>query len=367
MNYSLKVDSCKLSIPLDKCSILNQNLLDHFTDISTNLNTGEQTELKTYKGKPYTQSFEDGTSVKIWIEPQITFNKETKNRFTENYITLLVNSKHLKKLYFDGITKKTLSPLHAYMMTLGVFKCSLSSFKNARYSDVDICFDFVCNETNFGILKENILASCINPLYFHTSNTSENSGIWTPSRKDPRKQATPKKPFIKFYNKEFDFSFNSTKFAKSYFKESEYKDIVRFECTIKNTAHKRRLGVDKIPTFWAFLNSDLQSLSQQIFKEYFEKPKFVKDTNLKPMDKVVIDMINSLIDKGASKMEIQAIFDRYDVSPKARQRLLEKYQELYSLDLINKKKLEANNLSKNIFQFLGVDLVQTKIDFKEKT
>jgi hypothetical protein len=367
MKYHFKVDSCRLSIPLNKCTILNQELLDHFTDLRINESTGEQTALKKFKGVPYTQKFDDGTSVKIWIEPQISYNKTTKERYTENYITLLVNSKHLKGEYFKGITKDTLPQLHAYMMSLNVFKCAFKDFSNARYADVDICFDFQCDEYNFKILKENIIKSALNPIYFHTTNQSDNSGIWTPTKRDPRKQATPTKPFIKFYSKEKDFLFNSTTFANTYFREIEFKDLVRFECTIKNTAHKKRLGLDKIPTFSSLLNSDLQFLGKRIFSEYFIKPKFVNKTNLKPMDKVVIDMMNELIEMGASRTKIQDFFNRYDVSPKARQRLLEKYNELYESDVINKKKLEANQVSKNVFEFLGLDLNQTKIDFREES
>ena len=367
MQYHFKVDSCRLSIPLNKCTILNQELLDHFTDFRLNQDTGEQITIKEFKGVPFTQKSEDGTSVKIWIEPQTTYSKDTNKVSSENYITLLVNSKHLKGDYFKGITKDTISQVYAYMMSLKAFKCTLNSFKNARYADTDICFDFKCDEYNFGILKENIINSALNPMHFHTTNKSDNSGIWTPTKSDPRKQATPTKPFIKFYSKEKDFLFNSTIFANTYFKEEDYKDLVRFECTIKNHAHKKRLGLNKLPTFISFLNSDLQFLGKAIFSEYFKKTKFVKKTNVKPMDKVVIDMMNELIELGASKTKIQDFFNRYDVSPKARQRLLEKYNELYDAETLNKKKLEANQISKNVFEFLGLDLNQTKIDFKSKS
>lgn len=363
--YQFKVDSCRLSIPLRQCEILNKELQDHFTDIRINKTTGETTQIKSYSGIPYKFQYDDGTSVKIWIDKQISYNKETKQRYSEEYIILLANSKHLKQHYFKGITKDTIKLHYEFIMALDVFKCSFDNYSKARYSDIDICFDFECSEDNFSILEENILRSALEPLHFHTSNKDDNSGIWTPTRKDPRKQATPKKPFIKFYSKELDFLHNSTQFAKAYFKHKDFKDLIRFECTVKNNAHKRRLGINKMPTFIEFLNSDLQLLGKQIFSEYFKKTKFVKSTDLKPMDKVVIDLINMNIDLGATKTQIQNLFDRYDVNPKARQRLLKKYHELYSNETINKKKLEANQISRNVFEFLGVDLNQTKIDFKD--
>ena len=112
---------------------------------------------------------------------------------------------------------------------------------------------------------------------------------------------------------------------------------------------------------------DLQFIGKMIFLEYFKKPKFVEKTNITPMDKVIIDIINTSIELGATKTQIQNIFDRQDVSPKARTRLLKKYNELYSNELVNKKKLEANQVSKNVFEFLGLDLNQTKINFEDKT
>ena len=144
-----------------------------------------------------------------------------------------------------------------------------------------------------------------------------------------------------------------------------FKCLVRYECTIKNSEHKRRLGVNEYPTFISFLDSDLQAYGRQMFSEYFKKPKFVKKSKLQPLDKVIIDAINLAIEKGASKTEIQRLFDRYDVDRKARLRLLKKYHHLYATNKINKQRMEANQISKNIFEFLGVDLGQTKIDFKD--
>lgn len=352
--YIPKIDSCKLSMPLRNCEIINQELLDQFTDLRINKNTGESTPIKTYVGLPFHETLDNGTSIKIWIEKQITYDKQTNKPFTEDYLTILANSKHLQADYFKGITKDTLKLLYDYMMSLNVFSCTYQTFKNARYSDIDICFDFKCDETNFSTLKRNILKTAINPLYFHTANKFNNSGIWTPTKKEPRKQATPSKPFIKLYSKEIDFTYNSYKFANKYFKPQDYQDLIRFECTVSNYQHKRKLGLDKKPTISDLLNSDLQPIIKDIAMEYFEKPKYTKNTGLKPMDKVLIDSINLLIENGTSKHKIHDLFNRYDVSPKQRRRLLEKYQELYSQDLINKKKLEADNISHSLFEFLGL-------------
>jgi hypothetical protein len=363
INTALKVDSCKLSIPLSKCKILNKDLQDYFIDVRINTDTGEQTELKNHSGIPFIKTCaDDDTYIRIWIEPQINYNAVTKQRSSEDYITLLVNSKHLQGDYFKGITKDTIKILHSYMMSLEVFKCSYSSFCNARYSDIDIAFDFKCNEDNFSILKQNITKSAINETYFHTLTQKDNSGIWTPTKRKPREQATPLKPYVKFYSKQIDFETKSNKFASKYFKPSDYENLVRFECTIKNTLHKKRLNINQYSTFISFLNSDLQATASIIFNEYFKKAKFVKLGKFTPMDRLVIDLINECIDKGTTKTKIFQMFNRYDVDKNSRKRLIEKYHTIYSSDEINKKKLEANQITEDVFSFLGVDLTQIKLD-----
>jgi hypothetical protein len=79
------------------------------------------------------------------------------------------------------------------------------------------------------------------------------------------------------------------------------------------------------------------------------------------MDKLLIDLTNLAISKGATKNEIYKAFDRTDVSRMSNHNLVSKYHKLYSENLIKKDVLEANETSKNIFEFLGVS-EQLKID-----
>jgi hypothetical protein len=81
-------------------------------------------------------------------------------------------------------------------------------------------------------------------------------------------------------------------------------------------------------------------------------------------DKATINMINLLIEKGATSNDIFKVFDRNDVSYNSNRNLVEKYHKLYSSGKINVKGLEENNLkklqnndvSKNVFEFLNVKL-----------
>ena len=74
------------------------------------------------------------------------------------------------------------------------------------------------------------------------------------------------------------------------------------------------------------------------------------------INKVLIDLIEVAIKNGADKDTIFKIFDRVDVSKKSNYNLVKKYHTLYAENKINKEQLEANNISKNVFKFLGIKL-----------
>ena len=360
-NYNLKIDSAKISIPLEYCDIINSDLLDTFQLDRINLATGEIETIKEYDGEPFILNTNYGTYYKIWIEPQLAGKGVTKD-----FLSVLINSKHLGEHYFKGITIDTVSLLHQNIMEQKVFKCSLEHFLEARFIDTDIAFDFHCNKEHFEILKQNIKNSTLYPERWSSTHKAKNSGIWspkTPSNIKPRNFATPSKPYVKFYSKEIDFNYRSLLFAKHFNLIEQAKDLVRFECTIKNSRHKELLKIEHIKTLKHLLNSDLNKIASDIFKRYFEKRKFVKSKSETPMDKVIIDLVNMAIKKGATKNDIYRIFDRADISRKSNHNLVSKYHKLYSENKIKTDLLEANETSKNVFEFLGVsEQLKIKLD-----
>ena len=90
----------------------------------------------------------------------------------------------------------------------------------------------------------------------------------------------------------------------------------------------------------------------------------MKTSKLTPMDKAIIGLINLSIRHGASRQEIIAEFDRTDVSRKSNYNLVKKYQSLYMNNEIDKEKMKANeinklrtdtnDISKSVFEYLGV-------------
>mgnify|MGYP000898236364 CR=1 FL=1 len=356
--YQLKVDSTKISIPLDECTVINKDLTDLISRSEINTVTGEQLKEKFTVGSAHIRDNKntDGTYFKIFLEPsQFVYVNGVKQN--KPFITILINSKLNTDKYFNGITKDNFREFYDIIMNENVFSCSFDTFKNARYNDTDICFDFHSTIPKFNALKTNLIRSAINPSLFHQVTKKDNNGIWTPTKSEPRKQATPKKPFVKFYSKQIDMEGQSYNFAQAYLKPSQYNDVYRCEVTVKNVAHKKRLGIEHVKTIWEFLNQDLHSIVISITNEYFVKQKLIKATGLTPSNYIMLNLINLSISKGANRSEIIKAFDlnQNGCSKKSRHNAKEQYHKIMSSDDVNKEVLDNNETTKDVMKFLGID------------
>ena len=363
--YIPKIDSGRISIELTKCQVINEMLNDLMVVSYASKETGEIRLEEEVDGKPFIlDNKKDGTYVKVWVEPQINYVKGAS--VSEMYLTLLINSKHLHKNYFKGITKETFFDLYTYIMSLNLFKCSYESFKNSRFNDIDICFDFEATKGNFDVLKRNIKLSVKDETKFHTTTSKSNTGLWAPFARNPRTSATPSNPYIKFYDKQLDLEVRSKNFADTYLTDVDYIDVFRYECTIKSRKHLKRLGIENTKSFWELLECDLHIICSQMFKEYFHRAKIIQIGNIKPMEKVIIDFINLAIKQGVPRYEIFKIFDRNDVSRQSKSDLIKKYHNIMKRDEVNKEELLSNEVTKNLFKYLGVDMKQLQIDFDKR-
>lgn len=360
--YKPKIDSGKLSIPLSQCKILRDSINDMLNVTYTSMESGEVLEELEQRGKPYQVNNEDdGTYIRVWVEPQI--NYKDGHAYSEMYLSVLINSKHLGRDYFKGITKDTLESLYNNIMKWKLFECEFKDFQTARFNDVDICFDFQCSKNNFETLKKNIKLSVKDESKFHSKSSKTNTGLYAPTFRNPRGQATPGTPYIKFYDKDLDLKTKSKTFGEKYLNGIDTSNLFRYECTIQSKKHMKRLGLVEVRTFWELLSSDLHTICSQMFREYFHKVKVVKAGNIRPMDKVIIDFINLCIDKGVPRHEIFKVFDRDDVSRQSKSDLIKKYHAIMKRDEIKKEEMQSNEVTKNLFEYLGVDLSQLKIDF----
>lgn len=354
-----KIDSFDLSVPLDECEVIDTSLIEKHSHDITNMVTGEIENVRESQGKSI-NVFNDteGTRVRFSIGTQFYYTGTIGNdgkviKLPKPYITILIQSKHLGKDYFKGITKDTFKNIYEYIMSQKVIYCDYEVFKKGRWNDCDICFDFPGNDVQLDTLKQNIIKSVKDPKYWFSRRTKENTGLWSPTERDPRKNGKPRTPFIKFYNKTLDLETRSLSFSQFHLKGIDYSNVLRCEGTIGRGNHKRRLGLEK-HSIWDLLGSDLQILIGQMFREYIEKPKINVSVDGTPMDKVLIDLLNECLSYGVTSTKLFSIFERYDVSDRSRRNLIKKYHEIMNNDKINKDKIEGNNLTKVIFDYLGV-------------
>jgi len=359
-----KVDSCKISIPLDEVEILDTRLHEQHLVQTINVVSAEVVGERTTAGKPFIfYDEETHEQVKIWIENQM-FYLDNGHKTTQKYITLLINSKHLHKSYFKGITKETFRDIYEYMMSYKVFYCDYEKFQSARWSDLDICFDFPSTRIEFNTLKQNILLAVRKPELWTNRTSKSNVGLWAPSEYSPREVAKKKtsKPYVKFYHKEVDFLSVETHigFAKKYLKEEDYVGVGRYEATISHASHKKRLGVQVYKSIWDLITKgDLRTICGQLFREYIEKAERFVDANDTPNDKIMIDMMNELIERGMTTTQLFSIFDRNDVSKRTNSNLVKKYHQLMNHEQVNKEKMEGNSLTHVVMEYLGVKTQQT--------
>ena len=353
----VKVDSCRLSIPLIDCEILDTSLIDRIYTQTVNTETSEVLSEVYKNGTPTKLENPDGTYLKFWKESQFFYSNG--KQISTLYITFLVNSKHLEKRYFEGISLETLPLIYDYIMSFNVVKFSYDSLLKSRYNDTDICIDFKSTPENFGCLTNNVKKITLKPQHWHTAtNQKNNSGIWTPTKDKPRDNAKPTTPFVKFYSKEEDFTYNSINFASKYINPSEYKDLYRLEVTVKNAEHKKHLNISHCKEFGQFLKLDLQLIMQQIVKEYFTENKriILSNSEISPTDEVLINLMNALTDKGVTNSQLFEYFDIKTVNRPARKRLLEKFYKLTTMETFNSKQLELNSTTKEILSFLNIDV-----------
>lgn len=352
----VKVDSCRVSIPLIECEVIDTNIIDRIHVQQTNIDTGELIGESLKNGQATVIQNDDGTYLKFWKENQFFYQHGQK--VPTLYITFLINSKHLKQDYFQGITSETLKQIHEYILSFKIVSFTFESLYKARFNDTDICVDFNSTVEQFDALKKHIKQFTVKPNLWHTATNKNNSGIWSPTKENPRDNAKPSTPFLKFYSKEEDFTYQSIEFARAYLKPEQYKDLYRVEATVKNSQHKKLLAISKVSGFGDFLKLDLQLILQSIVKSYFEQSTqiILKENELKPIDKLIIDLVNLAIFNGVTKEELFLLFNRKDISRQARQLMVEKYHMYTMLDEFNREKLEKNSLTHDVFSYLGISV-----------
>lgn len=275
--YVPKVDSLRVRVPMCDVEIIDRTLIDNL--ITVQESTGLIVEQK--KGKAFTRETPGGLSFKIWARER----KDISESEIKSELYFLINAKHLKERYFEGITIDNVDLIGQEINSLNVIKIDSKAFLNCDILDVDLCFDFEANPKDFKSYVVNrysdmAITTKRDRVYQFTSKS--NLGL----ELNNRDYSTPAKTHAKFYHKGIELETNSSSFADKYLKNVDFKDICRFEFNLKNRRYFKHYGINRIKTLEQLLKyKKLLLIFQDVYGNWFIKRE------IKPMTGVNIHNI----------------------------------------------------------------------------
>jgi len=309
-----KLDSFKLRIPLRNCQIINPELNSKFQKIL--IDTGEI--LDTVNEPTPIHHIKNGINFRISIIQTNIKMPGSNDKWLNGvkYIIIQPSAKLLKQKYFKGINKKNIRLIYQEIMSYNTFHCSYRTFLKSLIYDIDLAKDNYLKLENY---KEalNIIynASKENQRFLNLFKQYKNVGL----EFNKRNSATPTKPFIKIYHKGLELENQSTEFYNKYIKENiKVKNLIRYEATIGNYKHKKRLINKNIlpqyTTLFDFLsieNKNLNNFMEHSINNYITKAIKIKSIELSNSKSMLYSMINELIQNGSTIEMLQQHAEAY--------------------------------------------------------
>jgi len=256
-NNRIAIDSLKVRIPLRDTEIMDSTIFG--ARIVVVAETGEEES----KFKPNRTTHKaDGITTSFGIEAQVSGEQKVRE-----YLVILFNAKLLKENYFDGITNETIRFLYESIISLNLVSFSFDTFLQAEATDVDFKLDKVNKEFHRSMkaMRTHAKSSVKINRGINYFDSKKNRGI----EFGKRNTATSSYPFLKFYNKELELLNHSGAFYTKYIKDnSEIKDLIRCEFTIKNRKHFRKYGIENtsLESILNLSQSDLMAILKSIIQ-----------------------------------------------------------------------------------------------------
>jgi hypothetical protein len=350
-NAPTEIDSFKLRIPYIFVEITNYKLEAFLTT------TYEGGEIDAEKFKRNSLKFkENGISTRFAVERLPIDSKGG----TRKYLTMLINSKHLKSRYLEGITNSNIDIVHSTLMDYGVAKFDLKTMLEGFVTDVDFKTDFISTMEDFQHLKKffkiNSRESIKLKQGYLPFNEKTNQGMQFSTR-DTRAYKT--NPFVKMYHKELELKYNSTDFYEKYLKGQNIKDLGRFETTIKNNAHMKTLGITS-NTLSNLLNLDDSFkkgiLSQSINAHLESNIKQIKiREGMSPLDEMLHNLIVMQMNGGMSFDKIRDFALSTFTEKTRKSKAKSKFNAIYEEHIRGTKKDISTKNIDSILNLIGVD------------
>ena len=237
-----KVDSLRIRIPIDEVEIISPTFFGKIESyhVETGAKVGESEDT------PYKKDTPCGMQFKIWASRRNV--REGNYQRIHHYLYFLINSKHLKERYFEGITLNNLDEIRKLINSLGVINVSLETMLNAEFVDVDVCFDFPAPKSEFTAAIKR---------YYRMARVGKSDNVNQPKTQkthlglylNSRKFSSPSRPYTKFYHKSLELENKSTAFYETYLLGHEpLPDIGRFEFNIRNREYQKYYKMEDVRT-----------------------------------------------------------------------------------------------------------------------
>jgi len=292
-----EIDSCSVSIPIEKVEIIEPNLLSSRDAVFRN--TGQIDE--GYKLKDKSLSLQMGPGIKNSISINGRYNRQDG---VKEYIVFGLSSKMLKQRYFEGMKESNLSNMYDLLMSQKIVSFPFSVLMtDATVTDVDIKWDGLYTGKPIELLKAIKEAAAftqnrgegVRPFY-----EKDNLGLEFSVRTTT---AYARAPYFKIYHKGIEMSGKSAEFTGCYINKNKLDDLWRIETTIKNKAHFKRHGIlnNTLGNVLSIQSEKKRSILKSHFQAHIEGgiKKIVNPREcLGPTDTVLLHLINQAVCSG---------------------------------------------------------------------
>lgn len=338
----ISIDSFRVSIPINLVEIIDSNLTDKATSLIINTQTNEVLTEREVKENSITKQI-GGVPFKFNID----------NSFNDKKVVILINSKQLHSYYFNGVTNDNIESIYNRIIECKVINIDFETFLQQPIVDVDFKRD------NLIALKEyhkslEVIRGCSKlSKYKDDGCHSYANGIEFSVRKTSKYLSNP---YFKIYHKEIELNENSKDFADKYLNQVDYKNLVRFECTVKNKKHFNSMGVESntLNNILNLTNEAKEKIMSTVVKKHLSKREITKPTeneNLKPNEQLLFDYMNLLFDKGLNiDATISYILNSFSGITKYRKKkeIVFIYENYLMGSIAEKRSIKMNNFFDNL-------------------
>ena len=345
---SIRIDSLKIRIPLLFVSVKDLSLNNHWSKVC--VENGEIND--TYQAKKELKEYAISTTAKV----KIGFEKRyTTNGQNEECLVILLNSKFLRDRYFQGIHFDIIRDIYNDLIALNIFDVDFDTFVRSECTDIDFKFDEFMDQDTWNSLLSQFMSATI-----PSAQLDKGHNRFKPSKNDPfnnglqynkRSTATKSRPFFKLYWKGGELLSNSNEFYREHLSgsitESQVKQIVRIETTIKNREHAKYVGIESttLLSLLSLTEATKEKMFNKIISKHLHKPtrsitiEKAKDSALlSPTDQVQYNAIMSLMSYAKlTAIDVIELLLQGIESPVARSRKKTSLNEIYELHIKGNK------------------------------